>query len=150
MDGLLHYEDFVVGARYELGSYTLTRDDVIAYATEFDPQPFHLDEAAAKASLLGGLAASGWQNCAILMRIIADGYLKHAAGLGSNGMSEVKWLRPVFAGETLSGHMTVLDKRVSRSRPEMGILTCKWVMTNAADEVKVEQTGVNFMRVRTP
>jgi acyl dehydratase len=150
MADLLHYEDFAVGQVFPLGTYHVTAQEIIDYAREFDPQPFHLDAAAGKASILGGLAASGWHNCAILMRMICNGYLDRAAGMGSNGMSEVKWLKPVLAGETLTGSMTVLDRRVSRSRPEMGILTCKWLLANVAGEVKVEQTGVNFMRVRAP
>lgn len=150
MNGLLHFEDFPAGHEVALGTYRVTAEEIIAYATEFDPQPFHLDQAAGVASVLGGLSASGWHNCAILMRLIADGYLNRAAGMGSSGMSEVKWLKPVLAGETLSGSMTVLDARRSRSRPEMGILTCRWILKDAAGVVKVEQTGVNFMRVRAP
>jgi len=146
----LHYEDFTEGRVFDLGTYQVTRDEVIAFASEFDPQPFHLDEAAAKSSVLGGLSASGWHNCAIMMRMICDGYLNHAAGLGSSGMDEVKWLKPVYAGETLTGTMTVVARRVSSKRPEMGILTCRWELFNLAGEKKVEQTGVNFMRVRNP
>jgi len=146
----LHYEDFTEGRVFDLGTYQVTRDEVIAFASEFDPQPFHLDEAAAKSSVLGGLSASGWHNCAIMMRMICDGYLNDAAGMGSSGMDEVKWLKPVYAGETLTGTMTVVARRVSSKRPEMGILTCRWELFNLAGEKKVEQTGVNFMRVRNP
>lgn len=146
----MHYEDFTEGRVFDLGTYQVTRDEVIAFASEFDPQPFHLDEAAAKSSVLGGLSASGWHNCAIMMRMICDGYLNDAAGMGSSGMDEVKWLKPVYAGETLTGTMTVVARRVSSKRPEMGILTCRWELFNLAGEKKVEQTGVNFMRVRNP
>jgi len=147
---MLYYEDFTEGRVFDLGTYLVTRDEVIGFAREFDPQPFHLDEAAAKSSVLGGLSASGWHNCAILMRMICDGYLNDAAGMGSSGMDEVKWLKPVYAGETLTGTMTVVARRVSSKRPEMGILTCRWELFNLAGEKKVEQTGVNFMRVRNP
>jgi len=147
---MLYYEDFTEGRVFDLGTYLVTRDEVIGFAREFDPQPFHLDEAAAKSSVLGGLSASGWHNCAILMRMICDGYLNDAAGMGSSGMDEVKWLKPVYAGETLTGTMTVVTRRVSARRPEMGILTCRWELFNLAGERKVEQTGVNFMRVRNP
>ena len=123
---------------------------LLAFAQEFDPQPFHLDEAAGKSSVLGGLAASGWHNCAILMRMICNGYLNNAAGMGSNGLDEVRWVKPVFAGDTLTGTMKVLSKRVSSKRPEMGILKCHWELLSAAGELKLEQTGVNFMRVRNP
>ena len=147
---MLHYEDFHEGQSFDLGTYHVSREEIISFAREFDPQPFHLDEQAAKSSVLGGLAASGWHNCAILMRMICNGYLNNSAGMGSNGIDEVKWMKPVFAGETLTGTMTVLSKRVSSKRPEMGILKCHWQLRNVAGEVKVEQTGVNFMRVRQP
>ncbi|MGQ0485904.1 MAG: MaoC family dehydratase, partial [Hyphomicrobiales bacterium] len=120
------------------------------YAREFDPQPFHIDEAAAKASLLGRLAASGWHSCAMLMRMMTDAYLGRAASMGSSGLDEVKWLKPVYAGETLTGKMTVLSKRVSAKRPELGILKCRWDLYNERLEKKLEQTGINFMSLRAP
>ena len=147
---MLHYEDFHKGQSFDLGTYHVSREEIIGFAREFDPQPFHLDEQAAKSSVLGGLAASGWHNCAILMRMICNGYLNNSAGMGSSGIDDVKWMKPVFADETLTGTMTVLSKRVSSKRPEMGILKCHWQLRNLAGEVKVEQTGVNFMRVRLP
>jgi acyl dehydratase len=150
MSDLLHYEDFSEGQEIALGPYAVTAEEIVAFAREFDPQPFHLDAAAARTSLLGGLAASGWHSCAMLMRMMADAYLSRAAGLGSSGLDEVKWLKPVYAGETLTGKMTVLSKRISAKRPEMGILQCRWELFNQQTEKKLEQTGVNFIRVRTP
>jgi acyl dehydratase len=150
MGVLLHYEDFSEGQEIALGPYAVTAEEIVAYAREFDPQPFHIDDAAARASLLGGLAASGWHSCAMLMRMMVDAYLGRAAGLGSSGLDEVKWLKPVYAGETLTGKMTVLSKRVSARRPEIGILKCRWELFNEKTERKLEQTGVNFIRVRTP
>lgn len=150
MAELLHYEDFHVGQVIPLGPYVVTREEVLDFAHEFDPQDFHLDEEAARASVLGGLAASGWHSCAMLMRMLCDGYLNRSAGLGSPGLSEVKWLKPVLVGETLSGTMTVLSTRKSKSRPELGILDCRWELVNDRREKKLEQTGINFMRVRQP
>ena len=150
MDGLLHYEDFHEGQVIALGPYRVSKDEVIAFAREFDPQPFHLDADAAQASILGGLCASGWHNCAMLMRMMCDAYLNRSAGMGSNGLDEVKWLKPVYVGETLTGAMTVLSKRVSSKRPGLGILKCRWELFNDKGEKKVEQTGVNFMAVRQP
>ena len=147
---MLHYEDFHEGQVFDLGSYHVGADEIIAFAREFDPQAFHIDEAAAKSSVLGGLAASGWHNCAILMRMICDGYLNNTAGMGSSGLDETRWIKPVFAGETLTGTMTVLSKRVSSKRPGMGILKCCWELRNDRGEMKVEMTGVNFMRVLNP
>ena len=147
---MLHYEDFSEGQEIALGPYAVTAEEIVAYAREFDPQPFHVDEAAARASLLGGLAASGWHSCAMLMRMMVDAYLGRTAGLGSSGLDEVKWLKPVYAGETLTGKMTVLSKRVSARRPELGVLKCRWELFNERAEKKLEQTGVNFIRVRAP
>jgi acyl dehydratase len=148
--GLLHYEDFPEGKVIDFGTYHLSREDVIAYAAEWDPQPMHLDDEAAKHSVLGGLAASGWQSSAILIRLSVDGYANKSAAMASNSMEEVKWLKPVYAGETLTGRVTILSRRVSSKRPEMGILKCKWELFNTAGELKVEITGVQFMGVRNP
>jgi acyl dehydratase len=147
---VLHYEDFHEGQVFDLGSYYVSREEVVSYAGAFDPQAFHLDEEVARNSVLGGLAASGWHSCAILMRMMADGYLNRTAGMGSSGLDEVKWLNPVLAGETLAGSMTVIAKRVSSRRPEMGILKCRWELHSEKGESKLEQTGVNFVMVRKP
>lgn len=150
MAELLHFEDFKVGEVVDLGRYDVTAEEIKTFAREFDPQPFHVDEAAAKASILGGLCASGWHSCAMLMRMMVDSYLGRSAGMGSNGLDEVKWMKPVFAGETLTGRMTVLSARVSSKRPEMGILKMRWELFNTAGEQKLDMTGINFMRVRRP
>ena len=147
---LLHYEDFPLGREFPLGPYPVTAEEIIAFAREFDPQRFHLDDAEAKSSVLGGLSASGWHTCAMLMRMLCDSYLNRSAGMGSTGMDEVKWLKPVRAGETLSGTMTVIERRVSAKRPDLGILKCRWDLFNQEGEKKIEQTGINFMKVRTP
>ena len=148
--GLLHYEDFALGEVRDLGRYNVTADEIIAFAREFDPQPFHLDEAEGRASMLGALAASGWHSCAMLMRMMVDGYLGRTAGMGSPGIEELRWLRPVLAGETLTGRMTVMAKRISKSRPDMGLVTMRWEMLNAAGEAKLDMTGITLVRVRAP
>jgi acyl dehydratase len=145
---LLHFEDYAAGQVIDLGSYAVTAAEIREFASEFDPLPFHLDEAAARASLLGGLAASGWHVCSMLMRMIADSWLNKSASMGSNGVSEVKWLKPVFAGETLSGRVTIVSKRVSSRRPEMGIFECLFELFNQEGVKKTEMTAVVFMRVK--
>jgi acyl dehydratase len=150
MQDLLHYEDFPEGMIVPFGSYYLSREEVIAYAREWDPQPFHMDEEAAKNSVLGGLAASGWQTSAILVKLAVEAYANRSAAMASNSMEEVKWLKPVYAGETLTGRGTVLSRRVSSKRPDMGILRFKFELFNMAGELKTEITGVQFMRVRHP
>ena len=148
MAELLHFEDFEVGQVVALGTYHVTAEEIVAFANEFDPQRFHLDEAAGEASILGGLSASGWHVCSMLMRMMADSWLNKSASMGSNGVQEVKWLRPVLAGETISGAMTVISKRVSSKRPEMGIFQCGFDLFNAQGEKKTEMTAVVFMRVK--
>ena len=150
MSDLLHYEDFPEGHVIPLGTYHLSKEEVIAYAREWDPQPFHLDEEAAKNSVLGGLAASGWQSSAILVRLAVDAYANTSAAMASSGMEEAKWLKPVYAGETLTGRATVLSRRVSAKRPEMGILKMKFELMTTAGEPKVEIIGIQFMKVRNP
>ncbi|MGD9869299.1 MAG: MaoC family dehydratase [Hyphomicrobiales bacterium] len=119
----LYWEDFPEGHTGALGPKLVTREEIIAFAAEFDPQPFHLDEAAARDTMLGGLAASGWHTCAMLMRMMCDGYLLDATSLGSPGLDEVRWMKPVRAGDTLTATYTVREARASGSRPAVGI--CK-------------------------
>jgi len=147
---LLHYEDFPEGLAIPFGTYHLSKDEVIAYARDWDPQPFHLDEEAGQNSVLGGLAASGWQSSAILVRLAVEAYANKSAAMASNGMEEAKWLKPVYAGETLTGRATILSRRVSARRPEMGILKMKFELFNTQGELKVEITGIQFMKVRNP
>ena len=118
----LFFEDFVPGSVATFPGPTVTKDDIVAFAREFDPQPSHLDEEAAKKTFAGGLIASGWHTCAMTMRMNAHGFLLDAAGMGAPGIEEVKWLRPVRPGDTLSVRRTVLDRRESRSRPEIGLV----------------------------
>ncbi len=115
------FEDFTEGTAFSLPPYRVTKEEVIAFASEFDPQPFHLDEAAAAKTMLGGLAASGWHTCAMMMRMMADGFLNDSTSQGSPGIDFVKWLRPVRPGDTLSGTVRVLSARRSASRPAIGL-----------------------------
>jgi acyl dehydratase len=150
MADLLHYEDFAEGESRDFGRYEVTADEIKAFARDFDPQPFHLDEEAGRNSILGGLCASGWHTGAMLMRMMVDGYLGRSASLGSPGLDELKWLKPVFPGEMLNGRYTVLAKRVSGKNPEMGIITMRWEVFSASGEKKMEVTGVNLVKVRRP
>lgn len=150
MTELLHYEDFPEGMVIPFGTYHLSKDEVVAYSRAWDPQDFHLDEEAGVAAGLGGLIASGWQSSAILVRLAVEAYANKSAAMASNGMEEMRWLKPVYADETLTGRATVLSRRVSSKRPEMGILRMKFELMNTAGEMKAEVTGVQFMRVRNP
>src|SRR3954466_248762 len=129
---MLHFEDFTPGSVSEYGPRLVTRDELVAFAAEFDPQPMHLDEAAASASMLGGLAASGWHSCCLLMRMISDGFLLRSAFLGAPGVEEVRWLAPVRPGTALMVRATVLEARPSRSRPGMGFVKFRFELVDAA------------------
>jgi acyl dehydratase len=150
MKRLLHFEDFPVGEVIEYGSYLVSAEEILDFAQEFDPQPFHMDEDAAKASLLGGLSASGWHVCAIIMRMMVDGYYGRTASMGSTGIDEVKWLKPVRPGDRLSCRRTTLETRVSARRPDMGIVKMRYELLDATSEEKAEMTGINLIKVRGP
>ena len=130
----IHFEDFADGDVAEYGPKVVTREEIIAFAAEFDPQPMHLDEEAARASMLGGLAASGWHSCAMMMRMMCDWFLHDAASWGGPGVYEVKWLKPVRPGDALMLRRTVASTRVSNSRPEIGFVKFDYEFINQARE----------------
>jgi acyl dehydratase len=148
MGDYLHYEDFPDGEVLTYGAYQVTAEEIKAFAAEYDPQPFHLDEDAGRASILGDLCASGWHVCAIMNRMNVDAYLAASASMGSFGLDEVKWLRPVLAGDVLTIRRTTLERRVSARRPDMGIVKFRWQVVNAAHELKLEARGFNLFKVR--
>ncbi len=148
MSELLHYEDYALGQAGEHGVYEVTADEIKDFARRWDPQPFHLDEEAGRQSLMGALCASGWHVCAMMNRLMVDGYVNRSASLGSFGLSEVRWLKPVFPGDRLSLRWTVTDRRVSTRRPEMGIVTMHFELFDQTHELKLTGDGVNLFRVR--
>lgn len=145
---MLAFEDFTVGASFPLPPYEVTREEVIAFASEFDPQPFHLDEKAAADSLLGGLSASGWHTCAMAMRMMVDGYLANSTSQGAPGVEELRWLRPVRPGDRLSGTATVLQARRSASRPGLGIATIRIEIVNQTAETVMDCRYVQILSTR--
>jgi len=132
------YEDFTEGLEIDLGPYPVTRDEVIEFAREFDPQPFHLDEEAAKDTLLGGLSASGWHSCAMMMRMMADAYILDSSSQGSPGIDYVRWKRPVRPGDVLHGTARVVSRRLSSKRPTLGILKITTDLRNQTGETVLE------------
>lgn len=120
--GFRTFDDFHEGEVIELGSYHVTAEEIIEFAKEFDPAPFHLSEEGGRSSMLGKLSASGWHTCAMTMRMLYDQLLANSSGQGSPGIEETKWLAPVGAGDTLTGRATVLSKRLSASRPGIGLV----------------------------
>jgi acyl dehydratase len=144
----LHWEDFVVGSVAEYGPRLVTREEIVAFSAEFDPQPAHMDEASAGATMLGGLAASGWHTCAIGMRMIADGFMANSSGVGSPGIDEVRWVKPVRPGDRLTLRATILDARPLSSRPAWGLVKFRFELIDQAGELKMTQENVNFFARR--
>lgn len=136
-----YWEDFRPGEVAEFGEKTVTKDEIIEFASEFDPQPFHLDEEAGRQSILGGLCASGWHSCAMMMRLMCDAYVLESASMGAPGVDEVRWKKPVYAGDTIRLRRTCLERRVSKSRPEMGLTRFRLELVNQKGEVAVSSEG---------
>lgn len=138
----IYFEDLAAGQEYDLGSRTLDRAAIVDFATEFDPQPFHVDEEAAEQSIYGGLIASGWQTCCVYMRLLCDSFLLQVHSMGSPGVDELRWLGPVRPGDTLSAKLRIDEVRVSKSKPDRGI-----IMT--AGEVR-NQEGDLVLTLKSP
>lgn len=139
-----YWEDFKTGERKDIGSVVVDRDEVVDFASRYDPQPFHVDEAAAEKSIYGGLIASGWHTCAMVMRLMCDSYLLESASLGSPGIENVRWLRPVRPGDRLTAYRTIEETRVSTSRPDRGIVKTLWEVENQKGELVLTMSGIQF------
>jgi acyl dehydratase len=139
---LLHLDDFEAGQVYELGTFNFTKDAILAFAQDFDPQPFHVDEDAAAKSNYGGLIASGWHTGSVFMRLLVDGLLHRCAGMGSPGVDEMRWLAPVRPGDTLSARLEVDEVRTSKSKPDRGFVVTRGILTN--------QDGEDVFSLRAP
>jgi acyl dehydratase len=144
----LTFDDFPPGRFGTFGPRHVTREEILAFAAEFDPQPMHLDEVAASRSMLNGLSGSGWHLCAIVMRMMFDGFIGDTASLGSPGVNELRWLAPLRPGDDLMLEVDVVEARVSRSRPETGIVTFKCVARNAAGQALCEMVSPIMVRRR--
>ncbi|MGV3550083.1 MaoC family dehydratase [Rhizobium sp.] len=141
-------EDFTPGRVFQHTPREVTSSEIIEFAREFDPQPFHLDEEAGKASILGGLAASGWHTCSIAMRLFFDTFLQYTAGEGSPGVDFNEWRKPVLAGDTLGGSITVLESRPMRSRPGLGVVRLRHELTNQRGELVLAMEHPFMVRMR--
>ena len=140
----LYLEDFAPGQVRESGPRTLTKDEIIAFARDYDPQPFHTDETAAKHTVFGGLIASGWQTVAIMMRLLWDTFLKDTSSLGSPGSDEIRWLKPVRPGDTLRARFTIVDVTPSRSKPDRGTVRTFTEMLNQHGEIVMTHRGMGM------
>lgn len=145
-----YLEDYVPGEVYTYGPVTLDTDSIIAFARRYDPQPFHIDPAAAEAGIYGGLIASGWQTVAETMRILVDHVISPASSLGSPGCDELRWLKPVRPGDRLSVRFEILANRRSRSKPDRGLVSNQIAVLNQRDEVVMTLKTVLLLRARHP
>lgn len=148
--GRRHFEDLAVGEVVQLGSTTVTKDMIIEFAREFDPFPFHLDEEAARKSLLGGLASSGWQTAALSLRMLVDSFLGNIASMGGLGFSDLKWKKPVMKGDSITGTATVAGLRRSKSHPERGIVMLDFAIENQKGEPVMSMRLANLIELRDP
>lgn len=144
------FEDFQPGSVAEYGPRVVSREEILSFAAEYDPQPMHLDEEAARHSLLGGLSASGWHTCCVMMRMIADGFILDSSSMGASAVDEVKWHAPVRPGDALTVRATVLDARASKSRPDMGIVSMLFEVFTGKGQKVMSMKAPLLMARRNP
>jgi acyl dehydratase len=143
-----YWEDFREGEVREFGQARVKREDIVRFASEFDPQPFHLDEDAARQTMFGGLIASGWHTAAMAMRMMCDAYLLRSASLGSPGIEQLKWLLPVRPDDTLHMRLTVLESRPMQSKPGVGLIRSRHEVLNQHGQTVMQMEGYGMFRRR--
>ena len=142
------FEDYAAGEAFEFGDHLITEEEIIAFARRYDPQPFHVDPVAAAQSNFGGLVASGWMTAAVLMRMLCDHYIAPASALGSPGVDQLRWLRPVRPGDRLRARVTVVETRRSKSKPDRGSMLLRQELINQAGEIALSLDGRAIVRCR--
>lgn len=148
---MIHYEDMEIGQKQSFGFYQVSREEVVAFASRYDPQPFHLSDEAAAETYFGRLSASGWHTCAMTMRMLVDNMSTvRQAGLGSPGIDNLRWIKPVYPGDILRCETEVTEKRRSRSKPDMGLFKSRVRVFNQSDEMVLEMFSNGLIRVRSP
>jgi len=136
-----YWEDFQIGERAELGRHTFTEEEIVEFARRYDPQPFRVDAETAKHSAFGGLIASGWQTCAVGMRLMVEGYISQTVSLGSPGIDSIRWLKPVRPGDTIAYRRIVLESRASTTRKGVGLVKHRWEAVNQRGELVLTMEG---------
>ena len=148
-EGLVYFEDLEVGSKAAFGRYEVTREEVIQFASAYDPQPFHLSDEAAAQTHFGRISASGWHTCAMTMRMLVDNITERKqAGLGSPGLDELRWLKPVYPGDVLRVESELLSKKQSQSRPEMGSFQSEVRVYNQDHVLVMTMKSIGLIRVR--
>ena len=146
-----YFEDMEVGTKSSFGHYEVTREEGLEFASKYDPQPFHLDDEAAAQTFFGRLSASGWHTCAMTMRMIVDQFRhEKTASIGSPGIDELRWLKPVYPGDTLRMETELIEKRQSKSKPNMGFTKSRQTVFNQHDEPVLTMIGNGIIAVRDP
>ena len=145
---MLYFEDFLPGETVEIGRHTFTEEEIVAFAAQFDPQPFHTDPEAAKDTFFGGLIASGWHTCAIGMRLMVQHYIGRAASAGSPGVENIRWLAPVRPGDTITYRRVILEARPSESKPDIGLVRSRSEALNQRGETVMTMEGWGMFRRR--
>jgi acyl dehydratase len=146
----IYWEDLQPGSVRDLGTTTVDAEEIKEFAGKYDPQPFHLDEEAGRASLFGGLCAIGWQTACLAMRLTVDNMLRRSASKGSPGLESLKWLKPVYPGDVLRLRHTILESRPLKSRPDTGLVRSRWELFNQHDEKVLEMEGYGMFGRRHP
>ncbi|MBC5763477.1 MaoC family dehydratase [Ramlibacter albus] len=148
----IHYywEDLVPGSVRELGSLSVSAEEIKEFAEQYDPQPFHLDELAGRRSIYGNLCASGWQTCALAMRLTVTNFLNESSSMGSPGLESLRWLKPVYPGDTLTLKHTTIESRGMRRRPDIGLVRSSWEMFNQNGDKVLHMEGWGMFRRREP
>jgi len=144
------FEDMEAGTTHEVGQHTFTREEIVEFAQKFDPQPFHLDEAAAAESPFRGLVASGWHTCSVMMGMLVRNVLAGSTSMGSPGIDEIRWLKPVRVGDTITMMNVIVDKRVSESKPDRGIVSTRWEGINQHGETVITVRSKGMFGLRKP
>jgi acyl dehydratase len=151
MGVIKHYwEDLQPGTTRDLGTVTLSAEEIKDFAEQFDPQPFHIDEAAGRRSIFGNLCASGWHTCALAMRLTVENFLSESSSMGSPGVENVRWLKPVYPGDTLQLRHTIAEARPLRTRADTGLVRATWEMFNQNGEKVMQMEGYGMFRRRHP
>jgi acyl dehydratase len=143
-----YFEDFEVGRAIEVGKRTVSEEEIVEFAKQFDPQPFHVDREAAAKSIFGGIIASGWHTCSMIMRVMVDGFLNDTASMGSPGVDEIRWIKPVRGGDTLTCIFTALEKRESGSKPDRGVVMTLWEARNQHGDLVATVKGMGMFKRR--
>jgi len=144
-----YFEDFYPGQEIDLGERSVSENEIVAFARQFDPQPFHVDRDAARASIYGGVIASGWHTCSLMMRMVVDGLMASSSSMGSPGLDGVRWLRPLRAGDTIRVRYLTTQVKASNSKPDRGVVWSKWTATNQHGEEICTIEGMGMFRRRS-